>query len=424
MGNKIFAPKGTRDILPSEVKAWEMVEGKIKEICSVFNYKQIRVPDFEHYALFDRGVGESTDIVSKEMYTLNHRGSDVFALKPEGTSSVIRAFIEHGMNSGITPTKLYYITSCFRSERPQKGRQRQFHQFGIEAIGSYSASMDAEVIMLVDTLFSELKIKGLELRINSVGCPKCRSDYYERLKNFVEPFKNELCEDCQDRLNKNPMRILDCKNEHCKTLLKDAPLMVDYLCEDCSEHFESVKEYLKSAGIDFVVDPKIVRGLDYYTQTAFEFVSTDLGSQGTVCGGGRYNGLVKMIGGSDTPGVGFGLGLERLMLIMEEQGLLDDLEEDIMDIYLAPVGKDALKIAFKSFRELTKSGIKSGIDVMDRSLKAQMKYANKVNTKYTAILGEDELTKGVYTLRNMSTKEQEEIKIEDLTDYIKGSLGE
>jgi len=424
MGNKIFAPKGTKDILPSEVNAWEMVEGKIKEICKVFNYKQIRVPDFEHYALFDRGVGESTDIVSKEMYTLNHRGSDVFALKPEGTSSVIRAFIEHGMSSGITPAKLYYITSCFRSERPQKGRQRQFHQFGIEAIGSYSPGMDAEVIMLVNTLFNNLKIKGLELRINSVGCPKCRSAYYERLKQFVEPFKEQLCEDCQDRLGKNPMRILDCKNEHCKTLLKDAPLMVDYLCKDCNEHFENVKEYLTSSGIEFTVDPKIVRGLDYYTQTAFEFVSTDLGSQGTVCGGGRYNGLVKMLGGSDIPGVGFGLGLERLMLIMEEQGLLDEVEEDETYVYLAPVGKDALKIAFKTFKELTQNSIKSSIDVMDRSLKAQMKYANKINTKYTAILGEDELKKGVYTVRNMKTKEQEEVKIEDLFDYLKGSLGD
>lgn len=424
MGSKIFAPKGTRDLLPDEVKAWEMVEGKIKEICKTFNYKQIRVPDFEHYALFDRGVGESTDIVSKEMYTLNHRGKDVFALKPEGTSSVIRAYIEHGMSSGITPAKLYYITSCFRSERPQKGRQRQFHQFGIEAIGSYSASMDAEVIMLVNTLFKKLGIKGLQLRINSVGCPKCRSAYYEKLKEYVKPFENELCEDCRDRLNKNPMRILDCKNEHCKTLLKDAPLMVDYLCEECNEHFESVKDYLTNAEIEFVVDPKIVRGLDYYTQTAFEFVSTDLGSQGTVCGGGRYNGLVKMIGGPDTPGVGFGLGLERLMLIMEEQGLLNDLEDDEIDVYLAPVGKEASKVAFKTFKKLTDSGIKASIDVMDRSLKAQMKYANKVNTKYTAILGEDELQKGVYTLRDMRSKEQEEVNIENLFEYIKEKLGE
>ena len=419
---KIFAPKGTADILPEEVRAWEMVEGEIKDICRQFNYRQIRVPDFEHYELFNRGVGETTDIVSKEMYTLNSRGKDTFALKPEGTSSVIRAYIEHGMSSSVTPSKLYYITSCFRAERPQKGRQRQFHQFGIEAVGSKTASIDAEVMMLVNALFERLGIKGISLRINSVGCPECRAKYYETLRNYVAPFRNELCEDCQSRIDRNPMRILDCKQERCRELLEDAPLMVDYLCEDCAAHFDEVKEYLTAAGIEYEVDPKIVRGLDYYTQTAFEFVSGDLGSQSTVCGGGRYNGLVKMIGGPDTPGVGFGLGLERLLIIMEEQGLLDDLEEEKCDVYIAAMGKDALKAAFKTYSELISVGARAAVDVMDRSLKAQMKYANRINASYVAILGGDELERGVYTLRNMETKEQEDVEIEKLAEMIKEKI--
>ena len=421
---KIFAPKGTADILPGEVKAWQMVEETMRDIASRFGYREIRVPDFEHYELFNRGVGETTDIVSKEMYTLNSRGKDTFALKPEGTSSVIRAYVEHGMSSSVTPSKLYYITSCFRAERPQKGRQRQFHQFGIEAIGSKTASVDAEVIMLVDTLFKKLGIKDITLKINSVGCPECRKKYYEALKAYVNPFLTKLCEDCQSRIDRNPMRVLDCKVEEDRELLKDAPLMVDYLCEDCSRHFEELKSYLTAAEIDFEVDSKIVRGLDYYTQTAFEFVSNDLGSQSTVCGGGRYNGLVKMIGGADTPGVGFGMGLERLMIIMEEQGLLDAIEEDMTDVYIASMGEEALKTAFKSYRKLVESGLSAGVDVMDRSLKAQMKYANRINARFVAILGGDELEKGVYLLRDMKTKEQEEVRIEELTDTVKEKINE
>lgn len=422
MGNKIFAPKGTKDIYGKDIYLWEKIESEVKRICKEFNFKQIITPMFEHLSVFDRGVGESTDIVSKEMYTLNHRGDEVFALKPEGTSSVIRAYIEHGLNNEITPTKLFYITPCFRSERPQKGRQRQFHQFGVEALGSSSPMIDAEVILLASTFFKRLKVdKAINLKLNSVGCPMCRSEYYKALREFFKGKEDKLCEDCKIRLEKNPMRMLDCKRETCKSLMNGVPLMKDYLCDDCKEHQEKLLNYLDILDIKYEIDYKIVRGLDYYTQTAFEFVSDSLGAQATVCGGGRYNSLVEMLGGKDSAGIGFGLGIERLILLIEaENPDLLNLEDDDIDVYIAPLGEKAKEIALKYLKILIEKGLSVQTDCMDKSLKAQMKYANKINAKKVLILGEDEIENEYFTIRDMSTKEQKQIKFEDIIKYMIG----
>ncbi len=417
MGNKIFAPKGTKDIVGQEVLIWRYIEDVIREVCDSLSFHEIRTPSFEHTSVFSRGVGDTTDIVNKEMYGLKHKGKDDFSLKPEGTSSVIRAYIEHSLGANTPVSKLFYITSCFRCENPQKGRLRQFHQFGVEAIGSKDASIDGQVIFLADLFFKKLGVKNLTLKINSVGCPECRSVYYEKLRDFLKKDEENLCYDCKNRLEKNPMRVLDCKVDTCKEIIKGAPLMIDHLCEECETHFEEVKKYLNTGKVAYEVDPKIVRGLDYYTQTAFEFVSKELGSQGTVCGGGRYNGLVKMLGGSDTPGIGFGLGIERLVMIMKEQGLVKDTSSSVT-LYIAPLLEEGRYLAFEMLTSLIKEGIKVEMDNMNKSLKAQMKYANKINAKYTAIIGEDEVAKGEVLLRNMETKEQENIKIEDIGKYI------
>lgn len=410
----ITAPKGTRDILPSESKTWVYLETMIRQLCSLYEYEEIRTPIFEKTELFARGVGDETDIVQKEMYSFMHREKESFSLKPEGTAGVVRAYIENKLYSLPQPVKLFYLTPCFRAERPQKGRYRQFHQFGIEAMGSKSAGIDAEVMALADSLFKILKLKNVTLYINSVGCSSCRGKYYEKLKEFIASKLNVLCTDCINRFENNPMRVLDCKNEQCSVALEGAPYMLDYLCEDCKEHFDDVQIYLKQMEVEYTINPKIVRGLDYYEKTAFEFVSNDLGAQSTICGGGRYDGLSEIIGGPKTPGIGFGLGLERLLLLSEPNLPIGN---DYLDLYIASIGKEADLKASELAKKLRDRQIKTEKDYLDRSLKAQMKYADKLNANYVLIMGENELQFGKAELKNMKTGEQMNIDLDKFEDF-------
>jgi histidyl-tRNA synthetase len=418
MQSQYAAPKGTRDILPQEAARWEKLEAMIRALCRAYGYKEIRTPEFEHTELFVRGVGDTTDIVQKEMYTFTHRGKESFTLKPEGTAPIVRAYIENGMGSDPQPVKLFYLTRCFRCENPQKGRQRQFNQFGIEAIGSASPAMDAEVISVAHALFKRLGLDGISLEINSVGCPECRSRYYEVLTDYLTKHEEALCADCRARMKKNPMRVLDCKKESCRRLIADAPKMKDHLCAKCAAHFEQVQSYLSGAHIDFTVNPSIVRGLDYYTNTAFEFIAEkDLGAQATVCGGGRYDGLIGMLGGEETPGVGFGMGIERLMLILENRGFFTG-ETETADLYVAPLGQAASKMAFGLAVRLRENGLSVQTDMMERSLKAQMKYADKIGARHVLIIGQDEIEKGRAVLRDMRTKAQTEVDLNGLSDNL------
>jgi len=412
------APKGTKDVLPSEVYKWHYVENIIREICALNGYREIRTPAFEHTELFERGVGETTDVVQKEMYTFMDKGGRSITLKPEGTSPAVRAFIEHSIFNDPQPTKVFYFTPCFRYEKPQSGRFREHHQFGVEAYGTSDPSIDAEIINIAMTLYGTLGVGNLEIRINSVGCPKCRASYNKALKEYLAGKLSNLCETCKDRYNKNPMRIIDCKEERCKEQLTDVPFMLDNLCDECGEHFEGLKSSLEVLGLEYVVDPRIVRGLDYYTKTAFEIVSKDIGAQGTVCGGGRYDGLIEECGGPGTPGMGFGLGLERLLLVVENQGV-DIPVPDYMDVYIANMGKEAAKEALKQIKILRKEGIRAEKDYMGRSLKAQMKYANKINARYVVVIGEEEIASGRIKVKDMSSGGEEEIDISRLVSYIK-----
>ncbi len=415
------APKGTKDILPSEVYKWHYVEGLIREICDLNGYKEMRTPVFEHTELFQRSIGETTDVVQKEMYTFKDKGDRSITLKPEGTAPFVRAFIEHSLFNEVQPIKGYYIIPCFRYEQPQSGRLREFHQFGIEAFGTKDPSIDAEVIWVAMILFGKLGIKNLEVRINSVGCPKCRKEYNELLRGYLAPKLPDLCNTCKDRYIKNPLRIIDCKEEKCKAQLTDIPFMLDHLCPDCSEHFEGLKQSLTILGIDYIIDRKIVRGLDYYTKTAFEIVSNDIGAQGTVCGGGRYDGMIEECGGPDTPGIGFGLGLERLLMVAENQGIVIP-KPVAMDVYIANLGEVAAKEALRLLSLLRNNGIKAEKDYMSRSLKAQMKYANKMNARYVAVIGEDEIANNRVKVKNMSDGMEEEIVLSELTAYLKNKL--
>ncbi|MEA4847725.1 MAG: histidine--tRNA ligase [Clostridiaceae bacterium] len=412
------APKGTKDVLPSESYKWQYVEGLIREICALNGYKEMRTPIFEHTELFERGIGDTTDVVQKEMYTMKDKGGRSITLKPEATAPFVRAFIEHSMFNDIQPVKIYCTTPCFRYEKPQSGRLREFHQFDIEVLGSSDPSVDAEVINIAMMLYGRLGVENLEIRINSVGCPKCRADYNKKLKEYLSGKLNNLCETCKDRYNKNPMRIIDCKEEKCKEQLAGVPFMLDNICDECREHFEGLKKSLELLGLEYVIDPKIVRGLDYYTKTAFEIVSKDIGSQGTVCGGGRYDGLIEECGGPSTPGIGFGLGLERLLLVVENQGV--DIPLPVyMDVYVANMGKEGAEEALRQINLLRKEGIKAEKDYMGRSLKAQMKYANKINARYVVVLGEEEVKSGRIKVKDMNSGSEEEISLDALTDYMK-----
>lgn len=419
---EIKALKGTKDIFGDEMRKWLDMESLIRELCDDFGFTQIRTPIFEFTNLFQRGVGETTDVVQKEMYSFVDKGENHITLKPESTAAVVRSYLEHNMAADTQPTKLYYMSPTFRYERPQAGRQRQFHQFGIEMFGSDSATADAEVIAIGHTLLKRLGITKVDLHINSLGGPECRKAYNEKLKGFLESKKDGLCPLCNERREKNPLRVLDCKNETCQSLLQDAPTVLDTLGTECQAHFDQLQTLLKAMNIPFVVDPSIVRGLDYYTKTVFEFISNDIGAQGTVCGGGRYDKLVEEIGGKPTPAVGFGAGMERLLLARDaENG--NTLEAATRDIFLGYRGEDAMMEAFKLINDLRQEGISAESDHLQRSVKAQMKYANKIGAKYSAIIGESEVENKSLNLKNMETGEQAEVSFDTLVATMKQNLG-
>ena len=411
MALNIKRPNGTEDVLPKDIHKWYTVEKIARETAESYGFSEIRVPTFENTDLFLRSVGETTDVVQKEMYTVKAKETE-FTLRPEGTAGTIRAMLQNGLLNEALPQRVFYILSCFRHERPQAGRLREFHQFGLEMAGSQSPAADAEVISLAKTILDRLEVKNIELYINSIGCPTCRAKYHEALRTYFEARKGELCETCQDRLTKNPMRILDCKSPICQEIGKDAPLILDYLCEECSDHFEKLKKYLTNLGIDYKVNPKIVRGLDYYTKTVFEFVTTEIGAQGTVCGGGRYDGLIEQLGGQHVPALGFGMGIERLLLVMDKQNCAY-LAPKKCDIYFATMGDAALEKAMELAKQLREYGLYAEYDLMGRGLKAQMKYANKIGAAFTIVLGDNELAESKAKLKDMEKGEETEILLDD-----------
>ncbi len=412
------APRGTRDILPDQIDNWRKIESLAREICRCFGYKEIRTPIFEHTELFLRGIGDTTDVVSKEMYTMIDRGGRSITLRPENTAAVVRAYLENKLYADQGVSRLFYIGPMFRYDRPQAGRFRQFHQFGVEAIGATGPMVDAEIIALAVQYLQSLGLTELRLLINSVGCPTCRPVYREKLQAFLRPNFEHLCEDCQSRFDRNPMRILDCKHETCRAIVKDAPRMLDVLCDECKEHFEGLQALLKAAGMDYTIDTGLVRGLDYYTKTAFEIQYTPLGAQSAVCGGGRYDGLIEECGGSPTPGIGFAIGMERVLLAMEQQGLLS-AEDASLQVYIACQGHEAQTTGFQLAVALRRRGLTVETDVLDRSLKAQMKSANRSGAKFVVLLGENELASGKLTLRNMTDAVQTEIGLQDLDLLLK-----
>lgn len=413
----ISIPKGTKDVLPSEVYKWHYVESLIRKTASDFGWLEIRTPTFEHTELFLRGVGETTDIVNKEMYTFLDKGNRSITLKCEGTAGAARAFIENGLVSQAQPTKMYYITPVFRYEKPQSGRLREHHQFGVELFGSDTPFADADVIMTAKTLLNRLGITDLKLNINSIGCPECRKNYNEALKAYFSERADKMCPTCRERLQKNPLRILDCKVPECGELAEDAPVTLDYICDGCRQHHDKLKDILSYLKVDYEVNPKLVRGLDYYTKTVFEFISNAIGAQGTVCGGGRYNNLVEQIGGPSVPGVGFGMGLERLIMVAEAAGLyLGERQKPL--IYIAPLGDEQYIYAYGLVNGLRQKGITAETDITGRSLKAQMKYADKTGARYVAVLGENERLSGVIKLKDMANGTEEEINISELTERL------
>ncbi|MGI6269597.1 MAG: histidine--tRNA ligase [Candidatus Howiella sp.] len=406
------APKGTQDILPEQSAKWQYVERKMLETAALFGFKEIRLPVFEHTEVFQKSVGDTTDVVQKEMYTFTDKGGRSITLRPELTAGSVRAAIEHGLIHGALPVKVCYIGGCYRYEKPQAGRLREFHQFGVECFGAASPAADAEVISLAGHLLDSLGITRLSLEINSIGCPTCRAKYHEALKTYFRAHEEELCPTCRDRMERNPMRILDCKSPICSEIAKDAPVMLDYLCDDCAAHFEGVKAHLDAAKLSYTVNPHIVRGLDYYTRTVFEFVSGDIGAQATVCGGGRYDGLIGQMGGGDLPALGFAMGIERLLLVMDAVDAPFP-EERRPDVYLAPLGERAEKMATALCASLRSEGFAALTDICGRSIKAQMKYANKLGAAYTVVLGDSELDAGRAMLKNMETGEEAEVTLPD-----------
>lgn len=409
---KVQRPKGTQDVVPSQMYKWNTVEGIVKDTASAYGFREIRIPTFEDTALFVRSVGDTTDVVQKEMYSVTAKGDADFTLRPEGTSGTIRALIENGILNEGFPQKVFYVLSCFRHEKPQAGRLREFHQFGVEMAGTKDPRADAEVISLAKSIIDTAGLRGIKLFINSIGCPECRAKYHAALKEYFAGRADELCDTCRGRLEKNPMRILDCKSPVCSEIAEGAPVILDYLCEDCREHFEKLQQYLTAMDIKFEINPKIVRGLDYYTKTVFEFVTTDIGAQGTVCGGGRYDGLIETLSGKPCPALGFGMGLERLILTMEKQGL-DFAAEDTCDIYIASMGEAASVKAMQMCAELRADGVSAECDVVGRGLKAQMKYADKLGAKFSVVLGDSELESQTAELKNMQTGEKVTLPIDE-----------
>lgn len=414
----INIPKGTKDVLPADSYKWQYVEGVARETARLFNLKEIRTPVFEHTEVFLRGVGDTTDIVTKEMYTFRDKGDRSITLKPEGTAGVARSFIENGLAGGVLPAKMYYIIPAFRYERPQAGRLREFHQFGVEIFGAEGADTDAEVIALADSLLKNLGLR-VKLHINSIGCPACRAAYNKALREYFSPHLEALCYDCKTRFEKNPLRLLDCKEEGCRKINAAAPTILEYLCPECAAHFEALKTYLSLAGIAYEIDPRIVRGLDYYTRTVFEFVSDDIGAQGTVCGGGRYDGLIAELGGAPAPAVGFAAGIERLLLVMEVTGVEIPRPEG-PTAYLAGLDDACREKAFGLCVKLRAAGIAAETDHMKRSVKAQFKYADKLGAKYVAVIGGNELESGAMNVKRMATSESETVTFENAVEYFRG----
>ena len=413
----IKAPKGTKDTMPRDSYKVQYIEKEFSELCRLYGFGEVRTPMFESTELFNRGVGETTDIVQKEMYTFEDLGHRSITLKPEGTSPAVRAFIESHDYAEMQPTKYYYDTPCFRYERPQAGRLREFHQFGVENFGTPDMMADAEVIALASDFIKKIGIEDVELRINSVGCRECRPVYRKALQDYLRPYYEDLSDISKDRFEANPMRIIDSKDITDQRIAKDAPYMLDYLCDDCKAAFEALKTNLDAMGISYVVDPRIVRGLDYYTKTAFEFVTTKIGAQGTVCGGGRYDHLVEEIGGPSIPGVGFGLGKERLLILMEQNDIIVD-DPNVPDISVSFIGDKARLYALDLVHKLRACGVSAIIDTLNRNLKGQMKYANKLNARYSVVIGENEIEKGIVTIKNMNSGEQKEINAIDITKEI------
>ena len=411
------APRGTRDILPGQVDSWIEVENKIRTICKSFGYEEIRTPIFEHTELFQRGIGEGTDVVDKEMYTFTDRGGRSITLRPENTASAVRAYLQNKLYATNNLQKLFYIGSMFRYDRPQAGRLREFHQFGVEALGEKNPALDAEIILLAWDFLKSLGLEDLKLKINTVGCPECRPVYRQKLREYFSDYREELCDDCKNRLEKNPLRLLDCKVDAGKDFMQDAPLIFTCLCDDCKEHFDKVQEFLQAAKVDFEIDSRLVRGLDYYTKTAFEIQYTPLGAQSAVAGGGRYDGLVEEIGGSPTPGIGFAAGIERILIALEKQNLIKSQQEKF-DAFLVTVGSEAEVFGFKILSELRRRNISATMDFGKRSIKAQMKQAAKVAT-FALIIGDDEVKTSTVTVKNLETQEQENISADKIFDCFK-----
>jgi histidyl-tRNA synthetase len=412
---KYKALYGTHDLLPEDSFKWQYVEKKIRKALSLYNYKEIKTPIFEETDLFARSIGQDTDIVQKEMYTFLDQGKRSLTLRPEGTAGVVRAYLEHSLGEKSPLVKLFYFGPMFRQERPQKGRLREFHQFGVEAIGSLDPSLDAEVIDLSVKICFDLGITDFKLHLNSIGCPVCRPLHRDKFLDYMKNKVDELCEDCKIRFLRNPLRMFDCKKEECAEQLKDAPVMIDFLCEECKNHYHLVKQYLNELKIDYFEDKRLVRGLDYYTKTAFELKSKLLGTQDTLCGGGRYDLLVQELGGKNTPAIGFAAGLERFLLVLKMEKKLD-IEEENLDLFIATLGDQAKIFAMKLIKDLREKNIVCDMDYLNRSLKAQMKEANRQKAKKVLIMGEDEIKKGKVILKDMETGEQREIELEKIKE--------
>lgn len=417
----INIPKGTKDVLPSDAYKWHFVENTARRIAALYNLKEIRTPVFEHTELFLRGVGDTTDIVNKEMYTFLDKGERSITLKPEGTAGVVRSFIENGLAGGVLPLKMYYITPVFRYERPQAGRLREHHQFGVELFGGKGPETDAEVILLARDYIRALGVENVELNLNSIGCKHCRPKFNEALKEYLRPHLSEMCPTCNARFEKNPLRILDCKEEACSKINADAPKTADFLCDECREHFEKLKAILDSCGVRYTVNPKLVRGLDYYSKTVFEFISTDIGSQGTVLGGGRYDTLIENLGGPSVPAVGFGSGIERMLLVLENTGKTIP-QEPPLGAYVAGLDEEGRRAAFALANELRGEGVSADTDHASRSVKAQFKYAGKIGARFVVVIGSDELRSGEYTVKDMADSSSVSIEAGKVATYLKEKL--
>ncbi len=411
------APRGTNDVVPEDSYKWQFVEQKLIETAGLYGFKEIRVPVFEHTEVFTKNVGDTTDVVQKEMYTFTDKGDRSITLRPEFTAGVIRSVIEHSLTAAALPVKVCYCGGCYRYEKPQAGRLREFHQFGAECVGAASPAADAEVIAMANQLLRDVGVEKISLEINSIGCPTCRAEYHKALKAYFAERKEELCGTCNERLERNPMRILDCKSPVCSEIAKGAPTVIDFLCDECQSHFDGVKAHLDGMGILYKVNPRIVRGLDYYTRTVFEFVSGDIGAQATVCGGGRYDGLLEQMGGQPQPALGFAMGIERLLMVLESQGT-ELPSPKPCDLYIAPMGEAATLKASLLCTQLRDEGFEALTDIVGRGLKAQMRYANKIGARFTLVLGDSELESGKAKLKCMENGEETEIEIDKISDAI------